>query len=149
MYKYRPSGLQWNSVIPDPFDVEKDEMRSYEDENRETTLLNDPAVRMLSGETDSAETMPFDGRSNFVVLIEVCGTPGCDSEKIEMSEFVPQIKLYKSLANRKHTLRCHWRTSWHGVRDIVLDGRSKGMRRATSVSDNFESCTFPVRESHK
>jgi len=68
-------------------------MCSYSDENKDTVLLKAPAARILSGETDNAEIIPFDGISSLLVLIVVRGPPGLDNEKIETQEFVPHIRL--------------------------------------------------------
>jgi hypothetical protein len=69
MYIYRESGLHLICVIPDPLDVRKVEICSYDGENKETILLNVPAARMLSDEVDRADMAPFvEGRSFFVEI---------------------------------------------------------------------------------
>lgn len=57
-------------------------------------LLNLPAARIESPETDNAETTPLVGEGlNFLVEILVWGFPGLEMEKIDISDSEPHIRL--------------------------------------------------------
>jgi hypothetical protein len=114
-------------------------MCSYVGENKETTLLKVPAARILSGDVDNADTIPFVGEKRFLVGIEVCGGPGFEIENIEMRESVPQIKLLSEhLIVLICTLRYHGRMPCKMVKDNARDDRSVGMMHVTKISDRFE-----------
>ena len=69
------------------------EIFSYEGENREIVLLNVPAARIPSDDTDNADIIPLVEEKSFLVEMEVCGGAGFEIENIEIRESVPQIKL--------------------------------------------------------
>ena len=68
-------------------------MCSNSEENSDTVLLNEPAAKISSEDTDKADIIPLDGNRSLVVVMLVCGGPRNANEKIEMREFVPQIRL--------------------------------------------------------
>jgi hypothetical protein len=92
IYMYRASGDQTICVISQA--VWKVETCWYEEEeNKDTRLLNVPAARMVSVETERAEIIPFVEEKRDLVRMEVCGGPGFEREKIDIRESVPHIKL--------------------------------------------------------
>lgn len=79
-------------------------MCSYDEENKETTLLNVPAARISPDETDNADTIPLAEGKRDLVSMDVRGGPGFDIENTEIRELVPQISLKISYIFVKRTL---------------------------------------------
>ena len=69
-------------------------MWSYVEEKREIELLNLPAARIESLETDKAEITPLVGEGdNFLVEMLVWGLPGLEMENIDIKDSEPHIRL--------------------------------------------------------
>lgn len=98
--------------------------------------MNVPDARILSGDDDNADTIPFVEEKSFLVGIEVCGGPGFEIENIERRESVPQIKLLsEGSVVLSCTLRHRARMSCKRVRDNAHDDQSAGMMHVTKISD--------------
>ena len=108
-------------------------MCSYDEENKETVLLNVPAARMLSIEVDRADMIPFVEEKSFLVEIEVCGGPGFEMENMEIKESVPQIKLMSESSVHTITLHYFGKKSYNKARGIARDDQLMDMKPATII----------------
>ena len=70
-------------------------------EKSETILLNVPAAKRESEDSERAEIIPLVCGRSLVVEMEVYGGPGYEMENIEIMELVPQIRLSFRHTNKR------------------------------------------------